>query len=148
MTERPLSASVEIAAAPQRVWQVVSDLRRTPEWSPECRRVVPVRDWLVGFNRRGRVFWATLSRVTRRDTGREIAWRVLTNRSVWTYRLEPVADGTRLTETRETPEGVARFASWFTATFLGGRAVHDAELESGMASGLARIKAIAEASWR
>lgn len=144
MTEPALSASVEIAATPRRVWEVVSDLRRTPQWSPECRRVVPVRDWLIGFNRRGRVVWATLSRVTRRDAGREIAWRVLTNRSVWTYRLEPIADGTRLTETRDTPDGVVGVAAWFTKMFLGGRAVHDAELEAGMASGLERIKAIVE----
>jgi hypothetical protein len=147
MTQAPvrsLQASVEVKASPQQVWDVVADLRRTPEWSPECRRVVPLRDWLVGFNRRGRVVWATLSRVTRRDAGREIAWRVLTNRSVWTYRIEATDDGTRLTETRETPEGVAGFASWFTKRLLGGQDVHDSELEAGMASGLERIKALVE----
>jgi hypothetical protein len=53
-----LDASIEIAAPVADVWRTVSDVRRTGEWSPECRRVVPlgrVRNgtWLIGFNRRG-----------------------------------------------------------------------------------------------
>ena len=36
----PLSASVEVAASPEQVWEVVSDVRRMSEWSPECRRIV------------------------------------------------------------------------------------------------------------
>lgn len=147
---RPLSASIEVAASPATVWSVVSDVRRTGEWSPECRRVIPlgaVRPgaWLVGLNRRANVHWATLSRVTVYEPEAEIGWRVLTNRAEWRYRLQPSAAGTRMTQARATPRGVGRVAAWFTGVFLGGQAGHDDELERGMSEGLAKIKAIAEA---
>jgi len=146
---RPLRASVEIAASAGEVWQVVSDLRRTGEWSPECSRVTPIGKvraggWLFGVNRRGGVRWVTVSRIVRLEPAREIVWKVLTNGSVWTYRLESAPEGVRLVEMRETPDGVFGFARWFTGRFLGGQRDHDDELEVGMASGLARIKAIVE----
>lgn len=147
---RPLHAAVEIAAPAQAVWRVVSDVRRTGEWSPECRRVIPfgaVRAgcWLLGFNRRGAVRWAALSRVVRYRPDQEISWRVVTNGSVWTYRLRATATGTRLEETRHAPGGIGWFARWFIGAFLGGQAGHDRELEHGMAHGLERIRQIAEA---
>jgi uncharacterized protein YndB with AHSA1/START domain len=142
---RPLHASIDIAATPDAVWRVVSDVRRTREWSPECRRVVPVRgSWLLGFNRRGRTRWVTLSQIITSVPGREIAWRVVTNGSVWSYRLSPGEAGTRLVETREAPDGVGRVAAWFTRAFLSGQATHDDELEAGMQTGLQRIKTVVE----
>jgi uncharacterized protein YndB with AHSA1/START domain len=147
---RPLTATLDVAAPPARVWEVVSDVRRTPEWSPECRRVVPLGRLgpgalLLGVNRRGRVRWVTLSRVAAWTTGEEIGWVVLTNRSEWRYRLRPSGSGTTVTETRRTPRGEGRFALWFTRRFLGGQGVHDDELEQGMADGLRRIGAVVEA---
>ena len=142
---RPLRASIDIAATPDAVWRVISDVRRTGEWSPECRRVVPAGgSWLLGFNQRGRTRWVTLSRISTSVPGREIAWRVVTNGSVWTYRLGPGEAGTSLVETREVPGGVHRVAAWFTRVFLGGQATHDDELEAGMQTSLQRIKAVAE----
>jgi uncharacterized protein YndB with AHSA1/START domain len=144
-----LRAEIEIAAPPAEVWKVVSDVRRTGEWSPECIRVVPVGtvragSWLVGLNRRGRVRWATVSRIRRFEPGREIAWDVRTNGSRWAYRLEPAGTGTRLIETREVPRRIGRVAGAFTRVFLGGARVHDAELHAGMARGLERIKTLVE----
>jgi polyketide cyclase/dehydrase/lipid transport protein len=146
----PLTASIEVAAAPATVWRVLSDVRRTGEWSPECRRVLPlgqvrVGALLVGVNRRGRVRWVTLSRVISCETDREIGWRVLTNRSEWRYRLAATPAGTAVTQTRRTPRGEGRFALWFTRAFLEGQAAHDAELAEGMARGLERIRQLAEA---
>ncbi|MBE7190799.1 SRPBCC family protein [Jatrophihabitans endophyticus] len=148
---RPLTAEVRIDAAPSAVWSVVSDVGRTGEWSPECARVVAVGGvrrggFLLGLNRRGKVRWATVSRVTSFDPERSLGWTVLTNRSQWTYRLEPDGDGTRLTETRRTPRGESRFAVWFTERLLGGQQAHDDELEAGMAAGLARIRALVESA--
>ncbi len=145
--DRPLQVSVEVSAAPPEVWRVVSDLRRTGEWSPECSRVVPVGGirlggWLVGFNRRGPVRWATVSRIIRFHPEREIAWKVLTNRSVWSYKLEPTTVGTRIIETRETPNGISGFARGFTSALLGGQRSHDDELEAGMSQGLEQIRTI------
>lgn len=146
---RPLAASAEIAAPPRAVWQVISDVHRTGHWSPECRRVVPLGSvragcWMLGINHRRRVWWVTLSRIAPFAPEQEIAWRVATNGSVWSYRLGATPGGTRVTETRETPAGVGRVAGWFTRMFLGGQRDHDDELEAGMARGLQQIKAIAE----
>ena len=96
---RPLAAAAEIAAPPRAVWQVVSDVRRTGQWSPECRRVVPLGPvrtgcWMFGINHRRRVWWVTLSRIGRFVPQQEIAWRVVTNGSVWSYRLSATPGGT------------------------------------------------------
>lgn len=146
---RPLQASVVVTASPAQVWSVISDVARTGDWSPECRRVVPLGTvragtYLCGINQRGRVRWATLSRIVRFEPGQEFRWKVLTNRSQWAYQLEATGEGTYLTETRRTPDGVGRFARWFTSRFLGGQHDHDDELESGMSSGLQKIKKLIE----
>jgi uncharacterized protein YndB with AHSA1/START domain len=146
---RQLQASIDIDAPPDRVWRVISDVRSTPQWSPECTRVVPVGairkgSWMLGLNRRNATRWATLSQVTRYEPDQEIGWVVRTNGAIWTYHLEAIADGVRLVETRDTPNGVGAIARWFTRAFLGGETGHDDELETGMASGLQRIKAIVE----
>lgn len=144
---RPLDAQLEVRAAADTVWRVVSDVRRTGEWSPECRRVVPLGrvragTFMVGFNRRGSIRWATLSRVTRFEPGREIEWKVMTNRAVWSYRIDATTTATLLTHTRRTPRGEGRFALLFTRLFLGGQGEHDDELERGMRDGLERIATI------
>ena len=150
---RPLTATIEVAASPDQVWNVVSDVRRTGEWSPECSRVLPlsrlrVGALLVGVNRRNRVRWVTLSRVISFLPGKEIGWVVLTNRAEWRYQLQRTATGTLIVHTRRTPRGEGRFAVLFTRALLGGQAGHDDELEQGMYHGLQRIKAIVEASSR
>ena len=149
VTARPLNASVEIAAPLASVWAIVSDVRRTREWSPECRRVVPfgtveVGRLFLGVNRRGLVTWATLSRITTYQVEREIGWLVLTNRAEWSYLLQAAGDGTRVTQTRRTPRGVASVATSFAKHLLGGVSGHDDELEAGMHAGLRRIKEIAD----
>jgi hypothetical protein len=147
---QPLTASIDVAASPATVWGVVSDVRRTGEWSPECFRVVPLGPvragaLLLGLNRRARTRWATLSRVISYVPDREVGWRVLTNRSEWRYELRPGPTGTSITHTRRTPQGEGRFALWFTRAFLGGQVAHDTELQQGMRQGLDRIRTIAEA---
>jgi uncharacterized protein YndB with AHSA1/START domain len=147
---RPLTAFVDIAAPPAAVWRLVADVRRTGEWSPECTGVTPLGRMrrgclLLGCNRRGAVRWVTLSRVTEFEPDAAIGWTVLTNRSRWRYELRSTALGTAVVQTRRTPRGEGRFALWFTRAFLDGQAVHDDELEGGMAAGLERIKRLVEA---
>jgi hypothetical protein len=134
-----------IDATSSTVWRLVSDIRRTGEWSPECVRVVPVGKvrkgtWLLGFNRRQRVRWMTVSRILSFEPEREISWKVLTNGAIWTYQLEPVEGGTQVIETRETPEGVGGSARAFTRVLVGGQDVHDNELQAGMKQSLERMK--------
>ncbi|HEX2904529.1 MAG TPA: SRPBCC family protein [Jatrophihabitans sp.] len=133
-----------VEAEPAAIWRTVSDVRRTGEWSPECRRVIPLGrvragTLLLGFNRRGRVWWATVSRIVRFEPEREIAWKVLTNRAVWSYTIEARPDAAVLVQTRRTPQGESGFALAFTRLLLGGQDVHDDELEAGMLAGLRRI---------
>ncbi len=143
-SRRGLRASTDVGASPRDTWQTVGGVRRT-EWSPSaCASFrsggcgAEAGCWVL--NRRGRVRWATLSRVVRFEP--EIACSVATNRSVGAYQLEPVGSGTRLTETRQAPDGIGRGASAFTRLHLGGQRHQDDELETGMRQGLERIRAI------
>jgi uncharacterized protein YndB with AHSA1/START domain len=146
----PLEADIEIEAPPERVWTVVSDLARMGKWSPECRKVIVLGTpregtHLVGFNRRRWVLWPTNSRIVRYEPGRAIAWKVFSNRSTWTYELEPIEGGTRLIERRDMPpQGVAPVMGLLAKVFLGGVESHDAELHEGMHATLDRIKSEVE----
>ena len=127
-----------------------SDLARMGEWSPECRKVIVFGTpregaHLVGFNRRRWALWPTNSRIVRYEPGRAIAWKVFSNRSTWTYELEPINGGTRLTERRDVPpQGLAPVAEFLAKVFLGGVESHDAELQDGTRATLDRIKSEVE----
>lgn len=149
-TPAPLTAAIDVDASPESVWQVLSDLRRMPEFSPELRRVVPlgrrtsgVGTRILGINRRGAAVWPTTSRVTRWEPGRAVAWRTRQSGATWVYELEAgPAGGTRVTSRRVLPAYTAGTA--LLAPLIGGAAGHDRELADGMATTLARIKAVVE----
>ncbi|MGH3346581.1 MAG: SRPBCC family protein [Nocardioides sp.] len=145
-----LEESVEIAAAPERVWTLVTDLPRMASWSPQVVRTLvraPVRAGTraVNLNRRLLLVWPTTSKVVRFEPHREFAFRVVENGAVWSFSLAPTATGTRLTQRREVPDGLTAFSRLFTRGFLGGREVFTAELCAGMRETLDRLKADAEA---
>lgn len=154
VTSPPLEASVDIAAPRPAVWEVVSDLRRMGEWSPECLRMqvfgAPREGaWAVGLNRRRLAVWPTTSRITRWEPAYAVAWRVFESGAEWTYELHEAPLGTRLTERRTLPPaGMHRFAAVFARVFLGGATGHDAELLDGMRTTLLRIKVAVEADVR
>ena len=144
-----LSAGAHVDAPVERVWAVVSDLRRMPEFSPELRRVVPlgrrtggVGARILGINRRGLAVWPTTSRVTRWEPERAVAWKTRESGATWVYELEPDGSGTRVTSRRV----LAAYSTGTTlmAPLIGGAAAHDRELAEGMATTLARIKAAVE----
>jgi hypothetical protein len=103
---------VFVAADPRRVYDLVADLPRMGEWSPECEEV----EWedgfthavadatFVGHNGTGpgkRIKWSRHGRVLVADPGRELAF--ITDEggresTEWHYTLEPVEGGTRVTE--------------------------------------------------
>jgi uncharacterized protein YndB with AHSA1/START domain len=149
-TPLPISASVEMAAPPERVWEVVSDLARMPEFSPELRKVVPlsrthgVGTNLLGINRRKAVVWPTTSVVVRWEPGRAVAWRTRESGATWVYELEPSATGTTVTGRRILP----RFTLGTTllGPVIGGAGGHDRELAAGIATTLERIKRVVEAA--
>jgi len=148
---QPLSitASVDVDAPSDRVWQVVSDVARMGEWSPECRRVflvgakraeLGVR--MVGINRRGVAVWPTWSRIVRFEPGRAVAWRTRESGATWTYEIEPTATGARLVGRRDL-EGFT-VGTRLLAPLIGGATGHDRELDAGLRATLERIKADAE----
>lgn len=146
----PISASVEVHATPEDVWEVLSDVSRMSEWSPECRKILvlgrPKRGAgtrLLGLNRRGWAVWPTTSRVIRFEPARAVAWRTRESGATWTYELEPSRTGTTLTGRRELPSYSA--GTRLMAPLIGGAQGHDQELADGIRTTLDRIKATVEA---
>ena len=80
--EPSLEETVEVDATPERVWALVSDLRRMARWSPQLQRTfvrgdgtVRLGTRTVNVNRRGLLVWPTRAKVVRFDPHREIALR-------------------------------------------------------------------------
>jgi uncharacterized protein YndB with AHSA1/START domain len=146
-----LEASIEIAAPPAQVWALVTDLPRMREWSPMTRRT-----WVRGgtvrqgarfanLNGSGLKAWPTTGKVVRFTPHSDFAFRIAENRVVWSYALEPTADGgTRVTSRRETPDGISALSTTLTKVVLGGVPGFTDELQRGMQATLERLKAAAE----
>ncbi|MFF9813495.1 SRPBCC family protein [Streptomyces sp. NPDC014006] len=105
-----VECEIEIAAAPEQVWKVVTDITTSAKYSPELQEV----EWLDGAsgpavgarfsgrNRNERIGeWRTVSRITALEEPRTFTWEVVRHSNpdeealaLWAYTLEPVADGT------------------------------------------------------
>ena len=116
MSSLHLSDSIVVAAPPEVVYDLVSDVTRTGEWSPQCRECW----WLDGGTGAvGDVFggrqetpgrtWETRSTVEQADRPRSFAWSVNDRKVFWRYDLEPVEGGTRLTESWEFTDAGQQF---------------------------------------
>jgi hypothetical protein len=99
----------------------------------------------INLNRRGMLFWPTTAVITEVVPQRRFAFRIPINHSVWSYEMEPTANGTRLVETRHAEKGVTAVSTAVTKAALGGVDSFERELLDGMNQGLARIKSAAEA---
>ncbi|HKV18937.1 MAG TPA: SRPBCC family protein [Mycobacterium sp.] len=149
MAEPLLQAQIDIDAPVAKVWGLVSDFGRMPQWSPQCRMMKalgPLRPGTrtINLNRRKFVFWPTTSTVTEVIPEKRIAFRVNTNNTVWSYELEPTANGTRLVESRHAQDGTKAAATFTVNALFGGVPSFERELVEGMNMSLARIKAAAE----
>jgi uncharacterized protein YndB with AHSA1/START domain len=145
-----LEESIEVDAPPAKVWSLLTDLPRMAAWSPQVVRTVvrgPVQlgTRSLNLNRRGPLFWPTRSKVVRFEPHREFAFRVKDNRTIWSFSLEPTAAGTRVTQRRETPDGISDISLRLTKVALGGQETFTGELRDGMRQTLERMKADAEA---
>ncbi|MEU7571913.1 SRPBCC family protein [Micromonospora sp. NPDC049240] len=132
-----------VAAAPDRVYALVSDITRMGEWSPEtyaARWREPGRRF-TGSNRIGPFYrWRMTATVTEAVPGRVFGFTTAwPSSSTWRYELEPVDGGTRVTEsmTRATPQMAAVRA----VQRLVGVADRAAHLRAGMATTLERLDA-------
>ena len=144
-----LQAQVDINAPASKVWALISDFRRMPEWSPQCRWMKPFGPLRQGtrtlnFNRRNRMFWPTTCTVVEVIPEKKLAFRVNANRSIWSYELESNGEGTRVIESRHAENGVSAFSNLTVNALFGGTANFERELVDGMNASLAKIKAAAE----
>jgi len=149
--------SIDIAAPPDRVYALVSDITRMGEWSPECVRC----SWTKGAtgpavgarfkatNKGGRgPAWFNTPTVTAAEPGRIFEF----NRNgpgigsyTWRYVMEPTATGTRLTESFDAERPLGPVMTWITEKWTGSND-RDADLHRGMTTTLSRLKAAAEQS--
>jgi len=144
-----LQAQVDINAPAAKVWALISDFRRMPEWSPQCRwmkSVGPLRagTHTLNLNRRNRIFWTTTCTVLEVIPQKKLAFRVNTNHSIWSYELEPNGESTRVIESRHPENGVTAVSNMSINVFFGGTTNFESELIDSMKASLANIKAAAE----
>jgi len=149
--DRELRAEVTVAASPGRVWQVLTDFARMPEWSPELVRMVPLKrgglrpqQWYLGINRRGPVVWPSRNVVAVVEPGRRVAWDTTTSGARWIYDVAEDGAGTRVTLSRPVPRRLTTASNVFARFLLGGAESHADELEDGMRQTLDRLRRTVE----
>lgn len=114
-TDHPIvELTTAIAAPPDRVWELVSDINVPAQFQDEFAGA----EWLdpgpalgarfVGRNHRRGHDWETTSWVVQFEPGRVFGWAVSDRDNpgaTWTFRLEPTATGTLLTFHRKLGPG-------------------------------------------
>ncbi|MBM0123495.1 SRPBCC family protein [Pimelobacter simplex] len=155
--EKLLEDSIEISAPAEKVWSLVTDIPAMSKWSPQVVKstvkggVVKQGAVFTNLNKQGIKRWPTGGKVVRfqpptATTPGDFAFRIRENRTVWSFELAPTPDGgTRLTERRETPDGISGISMVLTKVVLGGQKPFTDELRRGIRQTLERIKAEAEA---
>ncbi|MDQ1429854.1 MAG: hypothetical protein QOF40_456 [Actinomycetota bacterium] len=142
------SITMHVAAPPEQVWALISDVSNMGRWSPETDRA----EWLDGItgpevgarfrghNQRGFLKYWTKCTVVASEPGREFAFVVGTTEKPltrWTFRLEPSGVGTEVTESWRTMSD-----HLLTKVFVPKQRRRN--LESGMRTTLERLKSVAE----
>ena len=152
VADRELRAETTIDAPAEVVWEVLGDVRRMPELSPELVRMIPLKkgglrtgQWYLGVNKRKAVVWPTRSVVSEVAPARTIAWDTRSSGARWIWELVPEGSGTRVVHRRPVPRRLTPLSRAFATAFLGGTCGHADELEEGMAQSVARLKQAVEA---
>lgn len=148
------SVTVHMAAPPERIWRLVSDITNTGRFSPETFEA----EWLdaatgpalgvrfrghVRRNGRGPVYWTNCT-IVACEPGRQFGFAVGAGGkpvNTWRYRLAPSGDGTDVTESFELANTAMLRMYWRIAGRARGRTNRD-----GMRTTLERIKTVVEAA--
>lgn len=147
--------SVTVDASAETLYDLVSDVTRTGEWSPVCTscwwddeaEAGQVGAWFTGQNEVPDRTWQTRSQVVAAERGHEFAWIVGSGFVRWGFSLEPAGSGTRLTESWEfLPGGIAMFEEKYGSEAPAQIADRTRQALEGIPLTLAAIKRIAEAS--
>ena len=151
-----LAERIEVAAPPEQVYALVSDLPRMGRWSPECVRC----DWVggataaapgarfKGHNRIGWRRWTTKGEIVAADPGRELSFDITSVFGLpvarWTYTFTPTpSGGTEVVERWQDKRGTVMHTLGRLATGVKDRRDHNVE---GMRKTLERVKVDVEAA--
>ena len=103
-----LSESIVIERSPEDLYDMVSDVTRMGEWSPECKACwwdngdgPRAGAWFSGRNEVPERTWETKSQVVAASRGEEFVFVVGGNLVRWGYSFTPVTGGTQVTESWE-----------------------------------------------
>jgi uncharacterized protein YndB with AHSA1/START domain len=146
------SVTVHMAAPPDRIWELISDVTRIGSNSPETFEA----EWLDGAtgpavgarfrghvkrNGKGPVYWTTCT-VLASTPGREFTFGVGSADkpvNTWRYQLEPAGDGTDVTESFQLADVAAIRVYWALLGWARGKTNRN-----GMRTTLERIRAEVE----
>ena len=148
------SVTVHMTASPATVWDLVSDVTRIGEFSPETFEAKWTRGasgpeagaYFKGHVKRngvGPVYW-TLCRVTECVPGEVFGFDVVMNEkaiNTWTYRISPAGDGCDVTESFQLAPNALLKVYWALLGWARGRTNRD-----GMRTTLERIRAVVEST--
>ena len=155
VTPPDVSVSTQVAAPVEAVYDLVADLPRMGEWSPECTSVTwrggateaVVGARFRGWNRKGPLRWFTDGVVVEADRGRALAFDVRglgLEVARWGYRFEPEGDGAWCTVTEEWTDHRSPPYRAITGVVINVRD-RPSHNRAGMERTLAKIKVAAEA---
>ncbi len=145
------SVTLHIDAPPERVYELVADVTRMGEWSPECRKC----EWLdgrvdaavgarfKGSNQSGFMKWSTIAEVVAAEPGRTFAFTTKSRgkeSTRWRYEFSAADGGSDVTESYEAV-WAPPLIDLVERIFMRNR---DQKIEAGMQTTLERIKAVAE----
>lgn len=145
--------SVTVQVSAETLYDLVSDVTRTGEWSPVCTScwwddeasAGRLGGWFTGRNELPHRTWETRSKVVAAERGREFAWVVGGRFVRWGFTLTPAANGTTLTESWEfLPDGIAMFEEKYGDEASAQIAERTQQALDGIPKTLAAIKRIAE----
>jgi len=147
--------SVTVEASTETLYDLVSDVTRTGEWSPVCTscwwddndEAGQVGAWFTGHNELPNRTWETRSKVVAAERGHEFAWVVGGSFVRWSFSFAPAEVGTTLTESWEfLPGGIAMFEEKYGDDAGAQIAERTQQALDGIPKTLAAIKQIAESS--
>ena len=154
MTDLTYSDSIVVDTDTETLYALVSDVTNMGRWSPQCKDcwwededAGPVAGaWFKGRNEAGDRIWETRSQVVVAEPGREFVWEVNGGWVRWGFTLDPVEDGTRLTQSWEfLPAGIAGFHERWSDDAEHQIALRERNAKEGIPVTLAAIKKTAEA---
>jgi hypothetical protein len=145
--------SVVVAATPEALFDLVTDIGRTGEWSPICTGcwwddpadAGQVGAWFTGRNELPDRSWETRSKVVVADRPSEFAFLVGDGFVRWGYTFQPATEGTLLTESWHfLPAGIEMFHQKYGEQAMAEIEERTKAARTGIPATLAAIKRIAE----